>query len=41
VPHEIDGVPVANAVSFYYTSQYALRDTSGRRRACADMRRGC
>jgi dienelactone hydrolase len=36
VPHTIAGIPVANALSFYYRSQYSL----GARR-CADMRRGC
>jgi dienelactone hydrolase len=36
VPHTIAGIEVANAVSFYYTSQYAL---GGRR--CDDMRAGC
>ena len=42
VPHTIGGIPVANAVSFYYASQYALRDPRGGGRvACADMRSGC
>jgi dienelactone hydrolase len=42
VPHKIAGIPVANAVSFYYTSQYSLRDPVTRaRRTCADMRHGC
>ena len=41
VPHEIEGIPVADAVSFYYDSQYSLRNLSGWRRSCADMRAGC
>jgi dienelactone hydrolase len=36
VPHRIAGIPVANALSFYYHSQYAM----GRGR-CDDMRHGC
>ena len=41
VPHTIAGVPVANAVSFYYRSQYFLRAPDGTRRRCADVRGGC
>jgi dienelactone hydrolase len=41
VPHTIAGVPVKDAVSFYYLSQYALRAPDGSRRTCADMRAGC
>jgi dienelactone hydrolase len=41
VPHTIEGVPVKDAVSFYYLSQYALRGPDGRRRTCEDMRAGC
>jgi len=41
VPHTIAGIGVANAVSFYYASQYALRDPSGARRTCGDVRAGC
>jgi dienelactone hydrolase len=42
VPYKIAGIPVANAVSFYYRSAYALRDPKTRRTAaCADIRAGC
>jgi hypothetical protein len=42
VPYAIAGIPVADAVSFYYLSQYALRSPwTGRVRTCADMRAGC
>jgi dienelactone hydrolase len=38
VPYKIAGIPVANAVSFYYMSQYSLHDPSGNPAACADLR---
>jgi dienelactone hydrolase len=42
VPYEIEGIPVANAVSFYYRSAYSLTDpTGGERRTCSDVRAGC
>ncbi|MDX6665995.1 MAG: hypothetical protein QOG68_2201 [Solirubrobacteraceae bacterium] len=42
VPYTITGIPVADAVSFYYFSEYSLEDpASGGRRACVDMRAGC
>ena len=42
VPYRIAGIPVSHAVSFYYESEYALRDpTTGRLRRCSDMRAGC
>ncbi|HEX8083063.1 MAG TPA: hypothetical protein VF529_02170 [Solirubrobacteraceae bacterium] len=50
VPHKIAGIPVPNALSFYYVSQYALTGgkTGGakapgarKRLVCADMRHGC
>ncbi len=40
VPYLIEGIPVADAVSFYYRSAYSLRDR-GRLLACADVRKGC
>jgi dienelactone hydrolase len=36
VPYKIKGIKVADAVSFYYRSSYALDGAS-----CADMRKGC
>src|SRR4051794_27744766 len=36
IPYKIAGIPVADAVSFYYESEYSVR---GRR--CVDMRAGC
>jgi len=39
VPYKIKGIEVKNAVSFYYLSEYALRDPSGALATCADMRR--
>jgi len=42
VPYTIAGIPVANAVSFYYQSEYALRDPrTGRPKSCVDMRAAC
>ena len=42
VPYKIAGIPVKDAVSFYYESEYALHDPStGARRTCVDMRAGC
>jgi dienelactone hydrolase len=44
VPHTIAGVPVANTLSFYYLSQYAIHEQgngNGTLRACGDMRKGC
>jgi dienelactone hydrolase len=35
-PYLIEGIPVKDAVSFYYRSGYSLGD-----RVCADMRKGC
>ena len=35
-PYLIEGIPVKDAVSFYYRSAYSLGD-----RVCADMRAGC
>lgn len=42
VPYTIAGMPVANALSFYYGSAYALTDPVTRqKRTCADMTAGC
>ncbi len=41
VPHTIAGIPVADALSFYYDSQYAIRERKGKPRTCSDMRDGC
>jgi dienelactone hydrolase len=42
VPYKIAGIPVQNAASFYYLSQYRLTDPStGAVHACGDMRAGC
>ncbi|HEX8120718.1 MAG TPA: hypothetical protein VF549_05550 [Solirubrobacteraceae bacterium] len=42
VPHKIAGIPVANALSFYYASQYSLtKPGKPARRTCTDMRHGC
>lgn len=41
-PYLIKGIPVANAVSFYYRSAYSLRDPlSGRVVRCSEIRKGC
>jgi hypothetical protein len=42
VPYKINGIRVADAVSFYYRSAYALHDPqTGQARTCGDMRAGC
>jgi alpha-beta hydrolase superfamily lysophospholipase len=42
VPYKIAGIPVANAVSFYYQSEYALHNPrTGGLATCVDMRAGC
>ncbi len=42
VPYKIKGIEVANAVSFYYQSAYALRDPkNGHLSTCVDIRAGC
>jgi dienelactone hydrolase len=42
VPYKIAGIPVKDAVSFYYESEYALHDPStGALKTCVDMRAGC
>jgi alpha-beta hydrolase superfamily lysophospholipase len=42
VVYRIAGIPVANAVSFYYQSAYSLRNPrSGRVKTCVDMRAAC
>ena len=42
IPYEIAGIPVPDAVSFYYLSQYSLRDPQNHHLAtCGDMRAGC
>jgi len=42
VPYRINGIKVADAVSFYYRSAYSLRNpATGRLAMCADVRRGC
>jgi hypothetical protein len=42
VPYKIAGIPVADAVSFYYQSEYALRDPgTGTLKTCVDMRAKC
>jgi dienelactone hydrolase len=42
VPYKIAGIPVANAVSFYYESAYSLRDpATGLVTTCVDMRAAC
>ncbi|MCW2991254.1 MAG: hypothetical protein JWM73_1848 [Solirubrobacterales bacterium] len=42
VPYVIAGIPVKDAVSFYYVSSYSLADpATGQTRTCADMRAGC
>jgi hypothetical protein len=42
VPYKIAGIPVANAVSFYYESAYSLHDpVSGLLTTCVDMRAAC
>ena len=42
VPYKIKGIKVADAVSFYYLSEYTLTDPHGNKRVvCADVRKGC
>jgi dienelactone hydrolase len=42
VPYLVEGIPVADAVSFYYRSAYSLRDPKGKRTlVCEDLRAGC
>jgi alpha-beta hydrolase superfamily lysophospholipase len=42
IPYKIKGIKVADAVSFYYRSSYALHDSKTRQlKSCADMRAGC
>src|SRR3954454_19625777 len=42
VPWTIKGLPIADRVSIYYASEYALTTPSGgARTVCADMRKGC
>jgi hypothetical protein len=42
VPYLIKGIPIRDAVSFYYRSAYSLRNpATGRRTSCADIRKGC
>jgi dienelactone hydrolase len=42
VPYRIKGIPVRDAVSFYYRSRYSLHDPrSGAAATCDDMRAGC
>jgi dienelactone hydrolase len=42
VPYAIKGITVADAVSFYYRSSYALHDPkTNQTHTCADMRAGC
>jgi dienelactone hydrolase len=42
VPYTIAGIPVADAVSFYYESEFALHEPgSGGLVNCVDMRAGC
>lgn len=41
-PYRIKGIRVANAMSFYYPSEYSLRDPrTGRTARCTSMRKGC
>ncbi|MHB8594486.1 MAG: alpha/beta hydrolase family protein, partial [Acidimicrobiales bacterium] len=42
VPYTIAGIPVADAVSFYYESEFALHNpVTGSSTICLDMRAGC
>jgi alpha-beta hydrolase superfamily lysophospholipase len=42
IPYKIAGISVPDAVSFYYLSEYSLRDPqSGALTTCDDMRSGC
>lgn len=41
VPYKIEGLPVADRLSFYYVSEYALTSPVGEKTTCSDMRAGC
>jgi hypothetical protein len=41
VPSTIAGLPVADRLSFYYLSEYALTAPDGTSATCADLRHGC
>ncbi|MCW2779274.1 MAG: hypothetical protein JWN17_2999, partial [Frankiales bacterium] len=41
VPYRIKGIPVRDAVSFYYRSAYSLRTPDGGRKVCTQVRKGC
>ena len=41
VPYDIAGLPIADRLSFYYESEYALTNPGDRRVTCSDMRAGC
>jgi hypothetical protein len=41
VPYVIAGIPVKNAVSFYYESEYSLTGPGAKKHTCLDMRAGC
>jgi hypothetical protein len=42
IPYKIAGIPVPDAVSFYYQSAYVLHDPhGGKLKTCVDMRAGC
>jgi dienelactone hydrolase len=42
VPYKIQGLPVANRLSFYYDSEYSLTPPAGgAKTTCLDMRAGC
>jgi hypothetical protein len=42
VPYRVAGIPIRNALSFYFYSEYRLTDPqSGRVRTCTDMLAGC
>jgi hypothetical protein len=41
IPYEIAGIPVPNAMSFYYQSEYSLTAPGGGSATCVDMRASC
>jgi len=41
VPYKIAGLAVADRLSFYYESEYALTSPTGEKTTCSDMRAGC
>jgi hypothetical protein len=41
VPTRIEGLSVADRLSFYYRSEYALTAPDGTRATCEDLRAGC